>query len=591
MSSALTQLSPGIAVNEIDLTTIVPSVSLTVGAYVGQFNWGPCDTPRFVTNEKDLVALFGRPTANTTESFNALSFLSCANFLAYTNSLYVVRVIEANTTLNACANANSSLLIKNEDDYEFNYELTDSGNAYGAFAAKYPGRMGNSLTISMCSSGSQFSSWAYKNYFDTAPGTSQYIVDKTGNTTANDELHMILIDSGGLFSGKANTILERFSFLSKASDAINTNGASAYYKTYLRENSQYIYAIDPPYYANTSSSWGKTSGEVSSYFSPSNYTTTLVGGANGVLASDGELEIGWDAFKDKDTYEISLAFVGSANVAVSQYVLDNIVLGPESESPTIGRRDTMLFVSPRYSDVVNKPRQQITKLLEANDSFVSLLNRSSSYLVVDSGWKYQYDKYTNSNMWVPLNPDIAGLCAYTDQVADPWYSPGGFNRGKIKNGLKLAWNPNAAERDQIYKNGINPVISIRGEGIVLMGDKTFQAKPSAFDRINVRRLFIHLEKAISRAARYSLFEFNDEFTRAQFVAMVEPYLKTVKGRRGILDFKVVCDETNNTGDIIDRNAFVGDIYIKPARSINFIQLNFVAVKTAVDFNTVVINAE
>lgn len=589
--SALTQISPGIAVNEIDLTTIVPSVSLTVGAYVGQFNWGPCGVPQFVTNEKDLVTLFGKPTANTTESFNALSFLCCSNFLSYTNSLYVVRTIEANTTTNSCSNANASLLIQNPEEYEFNYELTNSSNAYGPFAAKYPGRIGNSLTISMCANSSAFSSWEYKNYFDNAPGTSASVIERTGNYNANDEMHIIVLDSGGAFSGKANTVLERYSFLSKSSDAVGINGKPSYYKTYLKENSQYIYAMDPPSYSLTSSTWGNPLSETTTYYSPANYTVTLTGGSNGVLASDGQLEVGWDAFKDKDTYEISLAFVGSANVSVAQYVLDNVVLGPESESPTIGRRDTMLFVSPRYEDVVNKPRQQIANLLNDNDAFISVLNRSSSYMVVDSGWKYQYDKYTNSYMWVPLNPDIAGLCAYTDQVADPWYSPGGFNRGRIKNGLKLAWSPNAAERDQIYKFGINPVVSVKGEGMVLMGDKTMQSKPSAFDRINVRRLFIHLEKAISRAARYSLFEFNDEFTRAQFVAMVEPFLRTVKGRRGILDYKVVCDESNNTGDIIDRNAFVGDIYVKPARSINYIQLNFIAVKTAVDFNTIVGGSE
>ena len=587
MSSALTQISPGIAVNEVDLTTIVPSVSLTVGAFVGQFNWGPCGTPQFVTNEKDLVTLFGRPTTNTTETFSALSFLSCANFLAYTNSLYVVRAIEANTARNSCANANASLLVVNADDYEFNYELSNNSDAFGSFVAKYPGRMGNSLTVSICSNPNQFSSWEYKNYFDNAPGTSTYIIDKTGNTTANDELHIIVLDSGGLFSGKANTVLERYSLLSKASDAIGINGLPSYYKTVLKEQSPYIYAMDPPDYTNAISTWGTPATETQSYYVAANQKVRLSGGSSGNQASDGQLQIGWDAFRDKDTYEISLAFVGSANVTIAQYVLDNIILGPESETPAIGRRDTMLFVSPRYSDVVNKPLQQVENLLDSNDSFISVLNRSSSYLVLDSGWKYQYDKYTNSYMWVPLNPDIAGLCAYTDLVADPWYSPGGFNRGRIKNAVKLAWSPNGAERDQIYKFGINPVVSVKGEGIVLMGDKTAQSKPSAFDRINVRRLFIHLEKAISRAARYSLFEFNDEFTRAQFVAMVEPYLKTVKGRRGVLDFKVVCDETNNTGDIIDRNAFVGDIYIKPARSINYIQLNFVAVKTAVNFNTIV----
>jgi phage tail sheath protein FI len=212
---------------------------------------------------------------------------------------------------------------------------------------------------------------------------------------------------------------------------------------------------------------------------------------------------------------------------------------------------------------------------------------STSYAVMDCNWKYQYDKYNDVYRWVPLNGDVAGLCAKTDLERDPWFSPGGLNRGQIRNVIKLAWNPTKTDRDGLYVKGINPIVSFAGEGTVLYGDKTLQSKPSAFDRINVRRLFIVLEKAISRAARFSMFEFNDQFTRAQFVALVEPFLRDVQGRRGITDFRVVCDETNNTGEVIDRNEFVGDIYIKPARSINFIQLNFVAVRTGVAFDEVV----
>jgi phage tail sheath protein FI len=213
--------------------------------------------------------------------------------------------------------------------------------------------------------------------------------------------------------------------------------------------------------------------------------------------------------------------------------------------------------------------------------------RSSSYLVCDSGYKYQYDKYNDVYRHNPLNGDIAGLCARTDLARDPWWSPAGYNRGQIKNVIRLSWNPDQAERDVLYKAGVNPVATFRGQGTVLYGDKTKLAKPSAFDRINVRRLFIVLEKAIATAAKFTLFEFNDEFTRAQFVNLVAPYLRDVQGRRGITDFQVVCDDTNNTGEVIDRNEFVGDIYIKPARSINFIQLNFVAVRTGVEFSEVV----
>lgn len=588
--SILTQLSPGIAISEIDLTGIVPAVSTSVGAHVGQFNWGPCDIPTLIQDENELAVQFGVPTGSSLNSFAASTFFACASFLAYTNALYVVRSVDSNTAKNAIANTNANattILIKNETAFENTYLYTNSSNAYGSFVAKYPGAAGNSLKVSVCASASQFDSWTYKSFFDNAPGTSSYVSEKYSNPKANDELHVVVLDAYGAFSGKANTVLEKFPYLSKALDAIDINGRKSYYKDHILNNSQYIYAIDPPDYSNSVNLWGQVANSTIIYNSPSNLTVTLNKGVDGNTVSSGDLNNNWALFKDKDQYEISLAFMGDAPIATSQYVLDNVVLGSESETPTVGRKDTIMFVSPRYSDVVNQPGQEVSNVITGVSSWLKTLSRASSYMVADSGWKYMYDRYNNIYRWIPLNADIAGLCAYTDSVADPWYSPGGYNRGKLKNVVKLAWSPALTDRDVLYSNGINPIISQRGEGIIMLGDKTMQAKPSAFDRINVRRLFITLEKAISRAARYTLFEFNDPFTRAQFVAMVEPYLRTVKGRRGIVDYKVVCDESNNTADIINRNAFVGDIYIKPNYSINFIQLNFVAVKNGVEFNTVI----
>lgn len=269
---------------------------------------------------------------------------------------------------------------------------------------------------------------------------------------------------------------------------------------------------------------------------------------------------------------------GDASVSTQQYIIDNIVNS---------RADCVAFISPPQNAVVNNTGNESADIIDWLQNTSTGLQRSTSYAIVDSGWKYQFDVYNNVYRWIPLNADLAGLCVYTDTVRDPWWSPAGFNRGAIKNAIKLAWNPSKTYRDALYAVGVNPVVSFPGQGIVLFGDKTLQSKPSAFDRINVRRLFIVLEKAIAKAAQYSLFEFNDEFTRAQFVAMVTPFLRDVQGRRGIYDFKVVCDTTNNTPQVIDTNQFVGDIYIKPARSINFIQLNFVAVATGVDFTTVV----
>jgi phage tail sheath protein FI len=302
-------------------------------------------------------------------------------------------------------------------------------------------------------------------------------------------------------------------------------------------------------------------------------TVTLVKGQDQVPATANTVTA-YSLFQNPDEVDISLVLTGDANIAVQQYIIDNIAGS---------RKDCIAFVSPPSANVINQVNSEVTNIL----SWRNALNRSSSYAVADCGWKYSFDKYNNVYRYVPLNGDIAGLCVNTDNVRDPWFSPAGFNRGNLKNVVKLAWNPTKTQRDSLYAVGINPVGTFPGNGTVLYGDKTLQTKPSAFDRINVRRLFIILEKTIAQAAQYSLFEFNDEFTRANFVSLVTPFLRDIQGRRGIYDFRVVCDITNNTPQVIDSNQFVGDIYIKPARSINFIQLNFVAVRTGVDFTEVV----
>jgi phage tail sheath protein FI len=263
---------------------------------------------------------------------------------------------------------------------------------------------------------------------------------------------------------------------------------------------------------------------------------------------------------------------GDASTTIQQKVIDTAV----------ARKDCVAFVSPPSTVITSATPDTIITTWAG-----TTIGRATSYAVADSGWKYQFDKYNNVYRWIPLNGDIAGLCVNTDKVSDPWYSPAGPTRGAIRNVVKLAWNPTQAQRDAIYSVGVNPVVSLPGQGTILYGDKTFMTQPSAFSRINVRRLFIVLEKAISNASKFSLFELNDEFTRAQFIALVEPFLRDVKGRRGIYDYRVVCDTTNNTTQVIDANQFVGDIYIKPARSINYIQLNFIAVRTGVSFKEIV----
>jgi hypothetical protein len=555
------QISPGVNVTEVDLTTVVPSVLTTAGAFAGTFQWGPVNKVKLIDNEITLAKTFGEP-----DSDSAISFFTAANFLAYGNNLSVVRAV-GDGALNSTAG--DTLKVDNEEIFEATYLNSDNNDDYGAFIARYPGVLGDSLEVQVCAKASLFSGWTYKSYFTSAPGTSDY-VDLVGGS--NDEMHIIVIDRDGLITGTAGTVLEIYPFVSAASDA-TVNGATNYYKQVIFNNSKYVYAIDPVDYATTSATWG-TPAAATTYANPTTIqTVTLSGGASDVPAT-GDIEIAYDLFANKETIDISLVLTGGHAVAVQQYVIDNIANQ---------RMDCVAFVSPRQSDVVNQAGNESGNIT----NWLSSLSRSSSYVVADSGWKYQFDKYNNVYRWIPLNGDVAGLCVYTDSIRDPWFSPAGFNRGAIKNCIKLAWNPSKTYRDTLYSAGVNPVVSFPGQGTVLFGDKTLQSKPSAFDRINVRRLFITLEKAIATAAKYSLFELNDEFTRAQFVALITPFLRDVQGRRGITDFKVVCDKTNNTQQVIDSNQFVGDIYIKPARSINYIQLNFVAVASGVDFVTIV----
>ena len=565
------QISPGVNVSEVDLTTVVPSTLTTSGAFAGRFQWGPANKIKLIDNEITLTKTFGEPNSNT-----ATSFFTCSNFLAYGNNLQVVRSI-ATGTLNADANTlQPNIQITNEDSYEATYLNVSSSNLYGPFVARYAGALGNSIKVEVFDSANTtlFNSWAYKSYFTSTPGTSSQAAAAGGS---NDEMHIIVVDAGGLITGVPGTILETYPFISKAFDA-TINGASTYYKQVIFNNSKYIYVMDPVDYANTSATWGSASttsfARISSLtYTGGNYSITLAGGVDAAPTS-GNIQTGYSLFSNKENIDISLVLTGDAAVGVQQYIIDNI---------SVARGDCVTFISPPSANVVNQVGSETTNI----QAWLTALGRSSSYVVADSGWKYQYDKYNNVYRWIPLNGDIAGLCVYTDTVKDTWFSPAGFNRGAIKNCIKLAWNPTKTYRDTLYAAGVNPVVTFPGQGTILFGDKTLQSKPSAFDRINVRRLFIALEKSITKAAQYSLFELNDEFTRAQFVSLVTPFLRDIQGRRGITDFKVVCDTTNNTSNVIDSNQFVGDIYIKPARSVNFIQLNFVAVATGVDFNTIV----
>ena len=623
-------LSPGVQVTEKDFTSIVPAVSTSAGAYAGAFRWGPVMDPIKVPSEDALVAQFGAPNTGT-----AMSFFTAANFLSYANNLLVVRVdalgqknavatqtggvagltvtapgsayttpsvtisapqtpggIQATATATVVGGeivgftvtnpgsgytsatatitdstgsgatatvqvATGGIKINNANIYETNY--VNGGGLVGEFAAKYPGSIGNSIKISIADSAT-YATWAYKDEFTSAPGAK--------------ELHIIVIDEDGMVTKTPGAVLEKFPFCHKASDGKRDDGTNVYYKNVLNVSSRYVWWMDHP---TGMVNWGSEDSPSITFTSLTTpVTISLTGGSDDFTVTDGNLMNGFALFNNVETYDISLIVVGKASATVATYVINNVAEA---------RKDCVAFVSPQD---INSGEPIIGTTTQEADRIVAYRNLlpSSSYAVMDSGFKYQYDRYNDVYRWVPLNADVAGTCARTDFTDDPWFSPGGYTRGQIKNVVRLAYNPDQVGRDTLYKSGVNPVVSFAGQGTILYGDKTLYAKPSAFDRINVRRLFIVLEKAIATAAKYQMFEFNDTFTRAQFRSMVEPFLRDVQGRRGVTDFRVKCDETNNTGTVIERNEFVADIFIKPARSINFVSLNFIASRSSVSFEEI-----
>lgn len=413
--------------------------------------------------------------------------------------------------------------------------------------------------------------WEFFNLIDTAPGQSEYVANFGNSSINSDELHIVVVDEDGKISGVPGTVLETYDSLSRATDAKTIDGGANYWKDVINDASEYVYAVNElsGLASNTALNLANSTLDVVSY----DFKLGRDGQDEATIPL-GLITSAYDVFASAEEVDISLIIQGRARTfQLANYLIDNI-----AEK----RKDCVVFVSPQKADIVNNVGNEAASIVTFRNSL-----RSSSYGVLDSGYKYMYDRYNDIYRYIPLNGDIAGLCARTDQTNDPWFSPAGYNRGQVRNIVKLAYNPKKADRDTLYKAGANPVISEPGQGTIMFGDKTLLAKPSAFDRINVRRLFIVLEKAISTAAKFTLFEFNDEFTRSQFKNLVNPYLRDVKGRRGVTDFQIVCDETNNTAEVIDRNEFVGDIYIKPSRAINYIQLNFVAVRSGVAFSEVV----
>jgi len=647
------QVSPGVNVTEIDLTTIVPAVASTSGGIAGVFQWGPVEEITLVDSVNVLKSRFGGPDDDTYEYF-----FTAANFLGYGNSLQVVRAVGTDAK-NAVSTGGTARLFKNEVDFE-----TNKGSGIGQFFAKYPGVLGNSISVygfdggaasdgevgvtiglstgigttvtvgsTQISIGLGTTQGAGPNvqkgdvlqlpsgqrvlinetaigitspfklntaistevtngagvtlqsrYSTLFPRLGTKSVSATGTDVenaggTNDLFHLAVVDHDGKWTGEKGTVLETFESVSKATDSKKFDGSANFYKDIINEESQYIWADDDLAGVCTGTKSNTTFGSITAntdLTSSGAYGVTLAGGTAAKTAAETALyTAGYSKFEDSEVVDVSLLLSGPASATVQGLLVD---LCDQ-------RKDCIAFLSPNpLSDYKNKSEGDASK--NAVNYRNNSLNKNSSYAVLDTGFKYMYDQFNGVYRYVPLNGDIAGLLARTERENEAWFSPAGFNRGQIRGVVKLAFNPRQAQRDDLYQAGINPVVSFPGEGTILFGDKTLQSKPSAFDRINVRRLFIILEKAIATAAKFQLFEFNDEFTRSQFRNLVVPFLRDVQSRRGVTDFKVVCDESNNPGSVIDRNEFVADIYIKPNRSINFIQLNFIATPSGVSFEEV-----
>jgi hypothetical protein len=655
------QVSPGVQVQEIDATNVIPAVSGSTGAYCGYFGWGPSEEVTTVSSGKGLVESFGEP-ANT--DIAAEHFYPAANFLDYGIDLKVVR-IATTSMVNATTTSGQSLLVKNLTHYRDNYNT--GAASVGSYAARYAGVLGNSLKISACGGASAFAAttvtttngttsilgtsievtlgekfivgdiitaigsdttrykisaitfdsgatgaatitlaqeddstqglavavsssanisreWEFAQLFNKAPGTSTYASGRS-SAGVTDEMHIVVLDEDGLISGTPGTVLETYENLSKALDAKDEFGSTNYYVTVLENKSEYVYWMD---HSTTMSSAGSDAAGVTFGTGTLPDSDSFSNGADGNQPTTGQKLTAWNThFGSADNQDISLLISGTNQAddgsgsavttraeATSYY---NQLMNIAED-----RKDCVVFFSPIKSDVVDSGVAGATNVKATADTL-----NSSSYASMSSNWLYQYDRYNDRYVYIPDNGSVAGLCARTDYTNDAWYSPAGYNRGQIFGVTKLAFNPTKADRDTLYKARVNPVVTFPGQGTLLFGDKTLIANDgSAFSRINVRRLFIVLEKAISTAAKFQLFEFNDSFTRANFRSAVEPFLRTVQGRRGIYDFSVICDETNNTAGVIDASQFVASIFIKPARSINFINLTFVASRSGVDFEEV-----
>lgn len=589
-------LSPSVEVTETDLTTRLEVSAPAIAGWVGEFAWGPVNKIVRVANEDDLVKRFHKPIRNKNRDF-----LVAAQYLSYSNNLLLSRVVgdgSLNATALSAGVIGSGFYVPNQDAYESG-TLPDD-----CFIAKYPGLVGNSLRVYTVYNQATYdllvasqtgattakergiAASILRSIGRKAPTTNPFASDRD---CVGDEFHLFVVDFNGAFR-TAGTILESYVGYSSAKNSKNGDSAPNFIVDAVNRSSKYVYfgAYSPDFGTNFAEAIETTPIDFNAgKAQPTTLTGVYFPFSGGALvdATDGDVIEQYGSYQNKETVDVGFLLTGGRSSTVI------------NEVATIAkfRKDVVVFIAPRIADVVNNFGNEVESLLSFRDP--SLVGQTSdgtdiagvdtSYAMICDNWKYVYDQYNDIFTWVPCDADLAGLCAKTERDFAAWYPPAGFTRGYINNAIKMAWSSSELQRDQLYPYGINSIASIRGRGVLLFGDKTAQSRPSAFDRIGVRRLFIYLETTIARYAQFKLFEFNDEFTRGDFVSNVTPFLESVKNGRGIIDYKVVCDESNNTPDVIDSNQFIGDIYIKPNRSINYIKLNFVAVATGVAFDTVI----
>jgi len=600
LGSPIPSLSPAVNFREIDLTGRAPNLPASISAIAGNYSWGPIGTPTLVANESGLVSVFGVPT-----SANSINFHEASYFLRYSDALHIIREIDGDsagetTARNAYAitSPTSSLLVKNPSNFDLQEGTLDNFSGDSAadptlvrghsIIARYPGEIGNSVDVHICpgdSDGTVFAAWEYADQFDAAPGTSVYAAGRDGTW---DEVHVVVVDRTGAISGIRGSILERYPYLSVATDGKTADGATNYIQNIINERSQYVHFVTfGSTLAFDSDEWGLSStvGTATTPGSAKVFTNGLstksyvmANGVNSGTLQAADYIRAFETVSDQETIDVDILIAPGMTARVDQDLVTESML-----SIVLTRKDAIVITSPNRSAIIGRTPSLI------DDDIVLFANgmSNSSYLFIDSNYFKIYDKYNDQYIWIAAASSTAGLMAATDRNQAPWYSPAGNRRGIYNGVTDIAWNPKKPERDTLYKAGVNPVVQFTGKGVQLFGDKTKLQRPSAFDRINVRRLFLKLEKDIISYAKNILFEFNDEFTRAEFVGVVDPYLRNVLARRGIYDYRIVCDETNNTPEVIDNNQFVASIFVKPARSINFITLNFVAVRTGASFEEVV----